>query len=203
MKKNRSFWDRLKRKRRIRKERKSFLIVCEGEKTEPNYFKAFRVASLEVKILGSGHVTKSLVNYTKKQVKLARNLGEYHDQVWCVFDKDSFTKEQFNTAVQQAESLGYKVAYSNECFELWYILHYEYLTSGLNRKQYFKKLGKLLGRKYEKKNREMYSKLSNNQERAIRNATKLLKRYNPIKPADDNPSTTVHLLVQELNKYSK
>ena len=37
---------------------------------------------------------------------------------------------------------------------------------------------------------------------AIKNARDLLKEYNPHIPARDNPYTTVHLLVEKLNKYA-
>jgi hypothetical protein len=36
---------------------------------------------------------------------------------------------------------------------------------------------------------------------AIRNAQRLLAGYNPINPQKDNPLTTVHLLVNELNRF--
>lgn len=41
-----------KRKVDIRKTRDSFLIVCEGEKTEPNYFRKFH-GPIDVKVEGT------------------------------------------------------------------------------------------------------------------------------------------------------
>ncbi|MDZ8088626.1 MAG: hypothetical protein RMY16_24170 [Nostoc sp. DedQUE12b] len=32
-------------------------------------------------------------------------------------------------------------------------------------------------------------------------AKSLIKQYNPSNPVNDNPSTTVHLLVKKLNKF--
>ncbi|MGB3655272.1 MAG: RloB domain-containing protein [Rivularia sp. (in: cyanobacteria)] len=53
-----------------------------------------------------------------------------------------------------------------------------------------------------KKNSEtIYDELFNKQPTAIKNATTLLKQYSPQNPVENNPSTTVHLLVQELNKF--
>ncbi len=45
------------------KTRRWFLIVCEGEKTEPNYFRSFPVDTKVIKldIKGEGKNTKSLV----------------------------------------------------------------------------------------------------------------------------------------------
>ena len=34
--------------------KKSFLIICEGENTEPDYFNAFRLTSATVKAVGKG-----------------------------------------------------------------------------------------------------------------------------------------------------
>lgn len=38
----------------VRDERESFLIVCEGEKTEPNYFRSFDVLNAVVNVVGAG-----------------------------------------------------------------------------------------------------------------------------------------------------
>jgi hypothetical protein len=65
-------------------------------------------------------------------------------------------------------------------------------------------LTELLGHKYEKNSENMYQELEDKQPDAIRNAEKLLndhfERNGRIEPAKDNPSTTVHKLVEELNK---
>ena len=194
---------RLQRKLATRLAKQHILIVCEGEKTEPNYFKSFPVSSAEVTILGDGFNTKSLVTYAKKKAQEAKQNKAPYDQVWCVFDKDPFTKEQFNTAIQMAESYGFKSAYSNEAFELWYVLHFEYLTAGINRKKYIEKLSSILGKKYKKNSKEMYDILLTKQNDAIKNAKKLLQIHKKLNPADMTPSTTVHLLVEELNKLIK
>ena len=36
----------LSRRQGVREIKQSFLIVCEGEKTEPDYFKSFRITSI-------------------------------------------------------------------------------------------------------------------------------------------------------------
>ncbi|MFM7440671.1 MAG: RloB family protein [Snowella sp.] len=89
-------------------------------------------------------------------------------------------------------------AYSNEAFELWYVLHFEFLNTGIPRDHYIKKMTKLLGKKYQKNSDTIYDELINKQATAIRNAEKLFASYNSSNPGEDNPSTTVHLLVKEL-----
>jgi hypothetical protein len=180
-----------------RNPKERFLVVCEGEKTEPNYFKGFRVPGRTVDIRGVGYNTVSLI-----QEAIALKSQEEYDQVWCVFDRDDFPAQHFNEAISLANANNIKIAYSNEAFELWYILHFDYHQSGISRADYIKILSKKLGHHYEKSNETIYDELASKLPAAIRNAQKLLANYDPPKPESDNPSTTVHLLVMELLKSS-
>jgi len=38
---------------------------------------------------------------------------------WCVFDRDSFPAKDYNIGIEQARAKGFKVAYSNEAFEIY------------------------------------------------------------------------------------
>ena len=174
-----------------------FLIVCEGEKTEPHYFKEFRVPKDVIDIYGFGYNPIRLV---KKAIALKGRDGGY-DQVWCVFDRDSVPLAEFNAALALAKKNDIQVAYSNEAFELWYLLHFNFYQTAVPRRDYIKKLSKLMGHEYEKKSKSIYQELKTRQPTAIKNAKRLLKQYHPRKPANDNPSTTVHLLVEQLNRF--
>ena len=138
-----------KKRRGQRKKRKEdakrkapyrYLIVCEGKKTEPNYFEgierkinaqyaqSIRVEEqIEIKIIGTGRNTNDLVGYTKYIVN--RSTISYGDNIWVIFDKDSFSDDQFNSAFKQANDEGYHVGWSNEAIELWFLLHFEYLDA--------------------------------------------------------------------------
>jgi hypothetical protein len=187
------------RKVDTREVKQRFLIVCEGEKTEPNYFEGFRVSKVvEIDVQGLGENPSKLVQSAKELKK-----QDDYDQVWCVFDRDSWTIEDFNNAIKNATAQGFKVAYSNEAFELWYVLHFEFINTGIPRKDYLRKLTSLLGQTYQKNSETIYDELFEKQSTAIKNADNLLKQYEPPNPAKDNPSTTVHLLVQELNRFIK
>ncbi len=177
-----------------------FLIVCEGEQTEPNYFRKFRVPKqvARVDVHGLGANTESLV---RRAVGL-RDEDEY-DQVWCVFDRDSFKVESFNAALALAAREGIQVAYSNEAFELWYLLHFHYFNTGMSRADYGGKLTALLGFKYEKNSDAIFDALWSSRATALRNAEKLLASYPVPRPASDNPSTTVHRLVRELLRFER
>ncbi len=196
-KKNRS----IERKSKNRNSLQSFLIVCEGGKTEPNYFQAFRLKSAKVTVMGQGYNTDSLIKYALKLKKKAAANHEEYDQVWCVFDRDSFPLQNFNAAMKLAKQKNIRAAYSNEAFELWYLLHFDYIDAGISRESYKQRLSKYIGHSYKKNSKTMYKELLDKQEKAIKNAERLLKSYPTPNPANDNPSTTVHKLVTELNKF--
>jgi hypothetical protein len=188
------------RKVNTRELRQRFLIVCEGKKTEPGYFRSFRVPKevAEIDIHGLGANPSQLVHRAKE---LQSANAEDYDQTWCVFDRDDWTVEDFKDALREAERNGIKVAYSNEAFELWYVLHFEFLNTGIPRPDYLQKLSLLLKRPYRKNSTTIYDDLITRQPIAIKHAEKLLSQYDPCDPTTDNPSTTVHLLVQELNRF--
>lgn len=117
-----------------------------------------------------------------------------------MFDRDSFPAQKFNEAVSLAKRTNIKIAYSNEAFELWYLLHFNYYQTAMTRSDYYDRLSKLLDKKYKKNQKDMYTLLESKQSIAIRNAKKLLRQYTPRNPERDNPSTTVHLLVEQLNR---
>ena len=121
-----------KRKRNTIPKRKYFLIVCEGEKTEPNYFESLKqdlpkgvLTSCRIDIEGTGRNTLSLVRESeriKKRLEDETNLAI--DKIWVVFDRDSFSAENFNEAINYCKQSKPEIgsAWTNEAFELWYLL---------------------------------------------------------------------------------
>ena len=187
--------------------RKYILIVCEGTKTEPNYFEAFKnkLPKNTVNIHGGGSNTLSLVDMAQRIKQSWENKGLQFDQIWVVFDRDSFEPSNFDNAIRKAESDGMKCAWSNEAFELWYILHFENRITGMNRDEYKGKLSDLLNETYKKNDSEMYEKLKarGNQERAMKWAKSLHDDFKTsgTPPSRSNPCTTVYELVEALNKF--
>lgn len=113
-------------------EKPTILIVCEGKNTEPSYFNQFRLASAKVVPIGEGYNTISLVN---RAIELAHSA--VYDQIWCVFDKDANSDYSFNEAIRLAEANKFGVAYSNQAFEYWLILHFlDHQGGGMNRGDY-------------------------------------------------------------------
>ena len=121
----------------LKKDRhKRVLIVCEGEKTEPDYFRQFRVTSAEIKIVGTGYNTMALVREALRLKKEAWDNDEPYDQVWCVFDRDSFPAPDVDNAWHTARKKKLRTALSNEAFELWFLLHFDYMIAAHTRYQY-------------------------------------------------------------------
>lgn len=192
-------WHRKRQPVRYHKIRDRILIVCEGEKTEPNYFRRFPVKS-EVIVVGVGKNTISLVEEAVRRKRQAEKKGAPYNQVWCVFDRDEFPADNFKDALSLASENGVETAYSNQCFELWYYLHFEYTTVAHHRNRYSDLLTKCLKKEYRKNIIDMYDQLLDRQRNAITNAEKLLASYDVDVPEKNDPSTKVHLLVLELNK---
>jgi len=194
----------LVRRQGLRDIKQSFLVVCEGECTEPDYFKAFRLTTATVRTVGQAMNTISLVHKAisiRDTDKLKRKV---YDQCWVVFDKDDFPARDFNMAIKLAESNGFRVAYSNQSFEYWFLLHFNPYRGRIHRNTYADMLSKLLGIDYSKKEgfaSDLYNILLSRQPQAIKNAEVVLTEISAGNPAAEESSTTVHQLVTELNKY--
>jgi hypothetical protein len=201
-----------------RELRAYFLIVCEGAKTEPNYFESFpKMAGnlvFDLKFEGGGISTTKVL---EKALEIRDKSSQKFDRIWIVFDKDSFPEAHFNKAILDAEEEGIKSAWSNEAFELWYLLHFVYRNTGMSRDEYKKaievqvntqikaKTGKAGSFSYKKNDTGMYKTLQDygNETNAVNWAERLEKTYTGQKYAKYNPCTTVYKLVRELRGLSK
>lgn len=203
-----------KRSENVRCELVRFLIVCEGEKTEPFYFETLinsHVSAVrEVTIKGEGKGTVALIDKTCEiRDELKRKNAMCFDQVWAVFDKDDF--DDFNEAISRAKDCNIRCAWSNEAFELWYCLHFEHLTSGISRSDYITKIEEHIRSKAGKKDfryrkgcKDIYKLLQQygSEEFAKKNAKALRKLHFGTNYSKHNPCTKVDLLVEELEQYS-
>ena len=195
----------LTRRQSTREVKQSFLIVCEGVRTEPDYFKAFRMTAATVKAVGQAMNTTSLVSKAISIRDADQKKKRTYDQCWVVFDKDDF--EDFNEAIKKAHKLGFHSAWTNEAFELWYYLHFEYLDTGIGRAAYIKKLEEVFRKnmgdnhfEYKKGNPDIYSLLQQygREDLAKRFAQQLRALYTGTDYAAHKPCTMVDKLVEEL-----
>lgn len=206
------------------------IIACEDIASSPNYFKTIIEKLKEDKhitpdsfvIAKHKHSNPSGVLTDLKNHKTT-NGKSYKDftHKWIVIDRDiervnggGHAKEDFNRALQQAAHEKVKVAYSNDAFELWYLLHFVYRNTPISRDALIDEVIKKLKWSDEKLfatldkdsiksatvAKAIFQTLLPMQEMAIKRAKKLLDSYaNTHNPESDNPSTTVHLLVELLN----
>ena len=107
------------------KRQKSFCIFTEG-KTEKIYFNDFDLANVEVRCLGGGGVLH-LVAEAKIYMKQSKYSG--YDYYWLVFDKDNNSAEDIQQAISIAEKCKISWCFSNPCFEIWFLLHFDYFHS--------------------------------------------------------------------------
>jgi hypothetical protein len=206
-----------KRIQNARAKRRYYLIVCEGEKTEPNYFEGLKgdlprgvLTACQIEIEGAGRNTQSLINEAiRLKAAYEKQANRPVDKLWVVFDKDSFLPDDFNSAIIRCKNNVPEIgcAWSNEAFELWYLLHFHYYDAGVRRNEYQRMIENNLkpvlgnGYSYKKNDTEMYATLKEygSMEDAIRNAKRLCSEFGERQDyANQNPCTTVYTLVEEL-----
>ncbi len=208
-------YEKQDQKRKPRQIVCKILIVCEGTKTEPNYFKAFEKLNrgtcvYNLDIIGEGVNTIQVVD---KAIEL-RNKAKYtereYDRVWAVFDRDSFHPKKFNGAVIKANNNGIECAWSNQAFELWYLYHFNNRVTAMNREEYKKAISVAVNKsskykfkkeyKYAKNDIENYNIMTTygSQENAIKWAEAESQEYTDQCYAKHNPCTMVFNLVRQL-----
>lgn len=116
-------------------ERRRVLIVCEDSKSSRFYFESFPVDAkrAEVLALGTGMNTDSLVEEAIRLKNEAMKSCQPYNEVWCVLDRDSFPLDNYARAFELGRGNDIKMAWANEAFELWYLLHFNYHDSGISR----------------------------------------------------------------------
>lgn len=213
-------WKKKRRKEYMEMREYRYYIFCEGQQTEPLYFEGFK------RLIEDNPVYRDmvLIEIEPCQAETMRVIGMAEryvrknnilkGQIWCVYDKDSFPPNDFNGVTQRAEQLNkenpelqYHAAWSNECIEFWFLLHFAYYTSNNYRTEYisflndkFRALG--LG-KYQKNMKDIFDILMNegNPKLAIRYAKRIIKDGQGKTPTEIAPGTKVYELVEELVKY--
>ena len=222
--------------RRITNDRKTIpdiIIACEDSISSPTYFRMIVNRLIGQKIITQDSFVIAPHKHTNpmgvlKDLKSYEKDGKSYrdfDHKWIVIDRDSqrvygggHSKEDFNNALQNTKSkrsdLNIEVAYSNDSFELWYLLHFEYRNTAISRDEILieviKRLKEIDSYRFSKLTRDnikqknytkhIFETLNPLQNIAIRNAKKLLDSYGSShNPQSDNPSTTIHKLVKILN----
>ena len=200
-----------------------FYLFCEGTKTEPNYFHGIKTKikekygkmmedRMQIQVKGTGRSTESLLKYAEKEIVGQKRKGHYFDHIWLIYDKDDFVDfddmENKVTTLSEGSDIEWHVGWSNQCIELWFLLHFNYYNSNLHRNDYMKKLNKIFKKngliKYEKNRSDIFNILCEygSLEQAIKNAKKLYDSYgNNIPLSKKAPATRVYELVEILKPH--
>lgn len=197
---------KLSRRASRRPPKVRFVLVCEGENTEPRYFKALerkhRNVLIKIETIGPAGDPKNVAIRALKEKRNISRDDSYSkdDQVWAIFDRDEH--KHYGQSIADCNKNGVNIARSNPCFEVWLILHFEDYNKAGTRKDAHKHLTQLCGGANCKKHGFDYTNIVENFEKAITRAKKQeanRKQEGGLAP----PYTTVHKLVSELNKYFK
>ena len=197
--------------RKSREPKRRFILFCEGENTEPQYFSALKQrhenALIDVEIVrGVGvpmTIAKKAIEYGKSvNSKQKKDSFEENDQIWAIFDRDEHPK--YSDAVSDCEQNGINVGRSNPCFEVWLILHEQEFDAYIDRHQVQKILGELRPEycKHGAKSpncEEMVTRVDVAEKRSKKQLARRKMEGNPY----GNPSTTVGLLTREIRKAAK
>ncbi len=114
-----------KRRSAIRKYKRRYYLVCEGNVTEPDYFNQlkgiYRDSIIDIKCLKKRQsAPKYLIQYAlEAQSDLRKG-----DELWILLDVDNWTQEQFEGLEKwSSQKVDRYVAVSKPCFEIWLVLH--------------------------------------------------------------------------------
>jgi hypothetical protein len=201
----------LRRRQAMKAPYDVILIVCEGGKTEPNYFtelkKAFRLSNANVMICGRGSDPLSVVNFAIETFRREREF----DRVYCVFDRDRHTT--YSAALDKVKRTrlgkGSKIFAipSVPCFEFWLLLHFAYTTRPFDAPAGDSICAKVIEElmnhlpAYRKGDQDIFNKIQDKLDNAITNA-RSVEQYHQTS-GTDNPSTLVHSMVEYLRDLKK
>jgi hypothetical protein len=140
-----------------------------------------------------------------KALQLKRKKLKKFDEVWVVFDKDD--NKDFDDAIRLALSLKYKVAYTNQAFEYWFVLHFvNHQGNAMPRTDYAELINKYLkqhGAEYDPKSKhvsdEMFDVLWAFLQDAYDRATRILENKKKLHKEFEESVTTVQTLIHSIN----
>lgn len=198
------------RVRKVRKQKSKILIAAEGKnKTEKTYFSNFEDGKKTYNITyarGNNTDPLKLVKMLIKEIDELKLDLQDDDVAYCIFDTDVDPNKNkiIEEAIQLARKNNIKIITSSPCFELWFLLHYDYTTANMDSEEVIKRLKEYYP-KYEK-NINIYPDIIKEIDLAIDRAKKLEKYQTDnnrrIGTVEANPNTEVYKIVEYLMKKS-
>ena len=205
---------RVKRGRPRKSGKPRILILCEGTRTEPNYFEGLKrsksLTSVVVRTLRPGQVGPTgLLKRIREELK--EDLG--WDEVYCVLDHDGRDAEvdafekKLATIDHQIDSCDIQMVLSRPCFEFWLLMHFEITdrpfsagTHGTECEDVIRRLERHL-QGYKKNDSRVFERCREHVKTALVNSEKLQN----LKLSSSRlsvPYTNVGLLIKRLLKLS-
>ena len=197
------------RKSKNKKSMAVILIVCEGSKTEINYFTGLKndVRLKTFKIRPQTSENKDcigIINYTKNYCQRNNISKENGDLIFCVFDRDDNKNIDLENAEKLANKNGFEIIFSNPNIEYWILSHFESLFNNCEKNELEIKLNRHID--YKKNLDDIYEKIKNHTSQAIENCKIVEKNHlnNGIKliSRDSNPQSKVYFLVEKIMKFN-
>lgn len=198
----------------------SFLIVCEGEVTEPRYLESLRdllqMSTIDVRVIHPPFTDAlGLVHFAIEERKRFSEAARGHrlgnagfagyDHVWVVFDADNAQSHgHLGRATELARTEGVHMAPSTPCFEFWLLVHFRLTTAPLlSSRDVESAVRDELGFRYEK-SREAFPRIWSSLKPRICDAlanAKFVRSHHELAgtPRPANPSTDLDRLVHSLN----
>ena len=196
------------RVRKVRKQKSKILIAAEGKnKTEKTYFSNFEDGKKSYNITyarGNNTDPLKLVKMLIKEIDELKLDLQDDDVAYCIFDTDVDPNKNkiIEEAIQLARKNNIRIITSSPCFELWFLLHYDYTTANMDSEEVIKRLKEYYP-KYEK-NINIYPDIIKEIDLAIDRAKKLEKYQTDnnrrIGMVEANPNTEVYIIVEYLMK---
>src|SRR4029077_3590037 len=196
----------LKRRGSFRNPKAKITIVSEGRLTEPDYFYALARAcgalvSFDIEIEKAAGVPLSVVNKAIDLLPHLRRMTSFShkDTVWAVFDRDQHPN--FDEAINKGNEAGVNIAFSNPCFELWLVLHFQDWDRPMGRHEMQGELRKLVPT-YDPNGgkRADFTFLADGVEAASHRGRQMEQRRIDERNSRGNPVTTVFYLVDHMRQ---
>jgi len=199
-------------KRSYRQAHPKIYVCSHTEKAEIEYFQAYKHHLKSALLMPKRIICGSPKELISKAIRWKKaNIDEGdNDQVWCVFDVDDFFDHDsvgLVKAINSAHKNNINIAYSNRCFELWFLLHFQPVNSPVNKSELIKKIKasfkkSVLGAYVV--NKDIFVTILPLQKQAVKNANHTVPVYHKINwgenlSAKGNPSTSLHFLIEEIN----
>jgi hypothetical protein len=179
-------------------------VCVEGTRTEDLYlthWKRIHRATISVDVDTTKTAPLSVVRHAielkdRERSRGSRRRHEAHDEIWCMFDVDEHPN--LDEALSLARAHDIRVALSNPCVELWFLLHFKEQSAFIDRHEVQRACERLLGCGKVLSSAALYD-LHGRHDEAVARAQALTKRHEAAgSRSDENPSSNVWELIDRI-----